>query len=187
MPRNGMSASQRARHQRALERAARALELTAAGRTQREIAGELEISQQAVQKLLKRAEADALANVRDTVLAQKVRQTVRLEGLYREAMRSWHASRGEVTKRTAKQVGSGREAVTSTQIQTEQREGDVSYLNAAIGIMADLRRIWGLDAPTKLQHTTPADEAAELGSLTDEELAQYLALTEKMTPAAGAR
>jgi predicted transcriptional regulator len=68
-------------------RAQRAWELNAEGRSQREIADALGISQPAVSKILRR-EADRLAiERRDNLERQRVRLLARDEHLYRESMR----------------------------------------------------------------------------------------------------
>src|SRR6185503_14236953 len=73
-------------------RAQRVWELSAAGRSQREIASELAISQPAVCKILQR-EADRLVrNRRDDQERQRVRLVAREEHLHREALRAYERS-----------------------------------------------------------------------------------------------
>lgn len=177
-PPNNHAATVRA--QRALDRSRKAWELTGRGWTQDEIAADLNISQQAVSKLMKKAEATVLASVRDTVLAQKVKQTHRLEALYREAMAAWEKSKGDSTKRVRRWKGSGDGAEQETQIVVETSTGDVAYLNLARSLMDDLRKIWGLDAPVKLHHTVKDDSISDLANLTDEELDLYAKLQAKL-------
>lgn len=182
-PPNNTHAAMRAK--RAILRMQEAWQKVAEGRTQAEIAADLGVSQQAVSKLLKKAEQAILADVSDTVLAQKVKQTVRLEGLYREAMAAWRASKGEKTKRQRRwrsaPGGDGTQRQEETQIIVEQSHGEVSYLTTAQAIMTDLRRVWGLDAPQKLHHSGAIAKDNDLSKLTDDELEAYYQLVSKMT------
>ncbi len=79
-----------------------------------------------------------------------------------------------------KQRGQGATAVSETALVVEQRVGEVVYLQAAIQIMADLRKIWGLDAPTKLSHSVTDPASAELSKLSDDEQERYYGLLQKM-------
>ncbi len=168
------------RQDRKLRRMQEAWELVARGWTQAEIAEKLAVSRQAVQQLVKQAEAEVLLQVHETVLRQKLRQTHRLEGLYREAMASWSASKGDVQKRTIKQSGAGAESKSETSLVIEQSQGNPAYLQAAIGIMADLRKVWGLDAPMKLTHSVADPASVDLARLSDDELERYQQLLAKM-------
>ena len=129
----------------------RALELTNLGWSQHQIAADLGISQAGVSKLLKRVELRILQELTETVERQKARQTLRLEHLFAEAMRAWTDSKTDMTRRRQRktQAGSGTGA-TIAEIVTEIKHGDPRYLEEARKALADHRKIWGLDAPQKV-------------------------------------
>lgn len=129
----------------------RALELTNLGWSQHQIAADLGISQAGVSKLLKRVELKILRELTETVERQKARQTLRLEHLFAEAMRAWTDSKTDMTRRRQRktQAGSGTGA-TIAEIVTEIQHGDPRYLEEARKALADHRKIWGLDAPQKV-------------------------------------
>jgi hypothetical protein len=82
---------------------------------------------------------------------QKVRQTVRLEYLFAEAMRAWEASKADATRKTQRktQPASGG-AGSVAEIVVENSHGDPRYLSEARQALADTRKLLGLDAPQKL-------------------------------------
>src|SRR6266702_8371203 len=74
------------------ERETRAVHFSVRGGTQDEIAAELGISQPAVSKLLRRVDDRVVDDVSRALTQHKARQTVRLEHLYREAIKAWERS-----------------------------------------------------------------------------------------------
>jgi hypothetical protein len=129
----------------------RARELAVIGWSQPQIAADLGISQAAVSKLLKRVETRFLREVAETVQRQKARQTLRLEHLFAEAMRAWTASQGDTTRRRQRQTqGGGGAGATVAELVVENQHGDPRYLDEARKALADQRKLWGLDAPQKV-------------------------------------
>ena len=130
----------------------RVMGLAAQGWSQREIAADVGISQPAVCKILHRVEARVIGELTATVERQKVRQTLRLEHLYTEAVRAWEASKGEITRRRQRKVtdGSPGEGTTVVEVTVENRYGDPRFLDLGRRVLADLRALWGLDAPQKV-------------------------------------
>ena len=144
----------------------RAMELTVLGWSQQQIASDLGISQPAVSKLLRRVEERVLTELRTLVERQKVRHTLRLEHLFGEAMRAWADSKADTTKRKQRrtQGQSGGDGATVAEITTESQHGDPRYLDEARKVLSDHRKLWGLDAPAKLDLRTsrnPYDDMAE--------------------------
>ena len=131
----------------------RALELVVLGWSQHDIATELGVSQAAVSKMLRRAEAHVLRELTTVIEQQKARYTLRLEHVYREAVRAWEQSKTDTTRRRQRktQPGSGGTSATIAEIVVENQHGDPRYLEAARKAMADLRKLWGVDAPQKLE------------------------------------
>lgn len=130
----------------------RAMELVVLGWTQHQIAGDLGVSQAAVSKILRRAETRVLQELTSVVERQKARQTLRLEHLFAEAMRAWETSKADSTRRRQRKTdgGSTRSGASVAEIVVENSHGDPRYLDEARKAMADQRKLWGLDAPQKL-------------------------------------
>ena len=138
-------------HARIRTRELRAMELTVLGWSQHQIAADLGISQAAVSKLLKRLETHLLRELTETVQRQKARQTFRLEHLFAEAMRAWNESKADTTRRRQRQTQGGDGAgATVAELVVENQHGDPRYLDEARKALADQRKLWGLDAPQKV-------------------------------------
>ena len=151
----------------------RVLERSVAGLSQRDIAAEEGITQSAVSKILQRVETRVLKELVARVEQQKVRQTLSLVHVYQEAMRAWQTSKADATRRLQKktQTAAGALSGTVAQLVVETRHGDAQYLEVARKALADQRRLWGLDAPHKV------DVRASQGrfeAMTDEALAAEL-------------
>jgi transcriptional regulator with XRE-family HTH domain len=128
------------------------MELTILGWSQHQIAADLGISQPAVSKILKRVETRVLRELTAITERQKVRHTWRLEHLFAESMRAWDLSKADSTRRRQRRTqpsGSGPGA-TLAEIVTEDQHGDPRYLAEGRKALADHRKLWGLDAPQKL-------------------------------------
>jgi predicted transcriptional regulator len=130
----------------------RAIELAVLGWSQHQIATDLGISQAAVSKLLKRVEERILRELVDTIERHKARQTLRLEHHYAEAMRAWEESKADTTRKRQRktQPGSGGAAATVAEVVVENQHGDPRYLEVARKALADVRKVWGLDAPQQV-------------------------------------
>jgi transcriptional regulator with XRE-family HTH domain len=121
------------------------------GWSQHQIAADLGISQAAVSKLLKRLETRLLRELAETAQRQKARQTLRLDHLFAEAIRAWHESKADTTRRRQRQTQGGDGAgATVAELVVENQHGDPRYLDEARKALADQRKLWGLDAPQKV-------------------------------------
>jgi predicted transcriptional regulator len=129
------------------------------GLTQKQIAGELQLTQSAVSKALKRAEQLGLETLRASVATHKALQLARLERIYALAMDGFERSIGErVRKASSTKVGTkGDEVYDGT--QTEDGRGDPKWLQTALAALSDIRRLLGLDAPAKV-HVTESNRIA---------------------------
>lgn len=164
----------------------RVLELTVLGWSQHQIAADLGVSQAAVSKTLKRVELRALRELSAIVERQKARHTLRLEHLFAEALRAWDQSKGDATRRHQRKSdgGPGGTAVTVAEIVVENQHGDPRYLEEARRALADHRKLWGLDAPQKVDlraSRNPFDEMTE--EALREELAKQAHLLDTGAPA----
>jgi hypothetical protein len=130
----------------------RAMELTVLGWPQHQIAADLGISQAAVSKTLKRVELRVLRELTAVVDRQKARHTLRLEYLFAEAIRAWDQSKADTTRRRQRKTQSGSDGAGATiaEIVSENQHGDPRYLDEARKALADHRKLWGLDAPQKV-------------------------------------
>lgn len=162
----------------------RAVDLAVQGWTQSAIAGDLHVSQAAVSKILARADARALRELTATVERQKVRQTQRLERVFAHAMHAWDASTTDATRRRQRTTeGRGGTGQTVAEVTVHSQHGDPRYLETARKALADLRTLWGVDAPARLAvHTSrPYDH------LTEAELLAHLAAQDALLASTAGR
>ena len=147
-----------AREQRVLER-------SVAGLSQREIAAEEGITQSAVSKILQRVEARVFKEFVARVEQQKGRQDMSLRFIFQEGMKAWEASKTDATRRVQKktQPAAGASSTTVAQLVVENRHGDSRYLEIARKALADQRRVWGLDAPHKVDVRASAGAEGDQG------------------------
>jgi predicted transcriptional regulator len=141
----------------------RAMELAVLGWSQHQIGEDLGISQAAVSKLLRRIETRLFRELAETVGRQKARHALRLEHLFAEAMRAWTESQADSTRRRHRKThgGQGAEA-TVAEIISQNQHGDPRYLEEARKALADHRKLWGLDAPQKVDLRAARDPYTDL-------------------------
>ena len=144
----------------------RAMELSVLGWSQHQIAADLGVSQAAVSKILKRVELRVLHELMGIVERQKARHTLRLEHLFAEALRAWEHSKADTTRRRQRQTqsGAGGSGATVAELVVETQHGDPRYLEEARKALADHRKLWGLDAPQKVDlraSRNPYDDMTE--------------------------
>jgi DNA-binding transcriptional MocR family regulator len=136
-------------------RDARAWELRTRCWTQERIAAELKVDQGTISRVLRRLEARALREIGKKVERVKARQTEQLEFIASEAMGEWERSKKDTERihtveRTTKNPD-GTTTTTTTDETVEGRTGDSTLLEQARGALKDIRAIWGLDAPKKIE------------------------------------
>jgi predicted transcriptional regulator len=159
----------------------RAIELAVRGRSQHQIAEDLGVSQAAVSKLLKRVDTRLLREFAETLERQKVRHTLRLEHLYSEAKHAWTESQADATRRRQRKSQGGRGEATVAEIVTENQHGDPRYLDEARKALGDLRKVWGLDAPQKVDLRAARNP---YGNLSEEALREELARQDRLLSSA---
>lgn len=160
--------SQRQRHVLARIREGQIVKLLEEGRTTRDIAAEIGISQPGVVKAMRRIEARVLDEMSDTVQTTKARQLIRLERIYREAFEQWARSKTDRTTRIRKQVDTSDGPRNAAEVKTTDGLGDPRFLAEARGALADQRKILGLDRTVVEHEMAKPDRPAE--HLTDAEL-----------------
>lgn len=137
----------------AREHERRAWELRCKGWTYQRIAAEIKVDQSAVCKILRRTSDRVLAELGEDVKARKVEQTAQLEHVADECLQAWERSK-QAHKRVRQTKAGGEGEATVVQEASDQC-GDVAYVEQWRAIQADIRKIWGLDAPTKSEHSGP--------------------------------
>lgn len=151
------------------------------GKSEREIAEAVGLSQPGVHKLLARVERRLLDDAKALVLRVKAREHARLEMIFAEAMagyaRSQRTSERETTE--ARRSGEGEGASAGSKIQRVKagRDGDPVWLNTALAAGDRIRKLWGLDAPVKVQQVREATAeeqmmGAELLAAVEREIAE---------------
>jgi hypothetical protein len=113
------------------------------GRTEAAIAERLGVSQPAVSKMLRRVEARVLKDLSGRVGRMKAAQTAQLEHITSQAMRAWEVSLEDSV--TVQATEGGAFVVT-----TKTQSGNPAHLGQARGALADIRAIWGLNAPARM-------------------------------------
>jgi predicted DNA-binding protein YlxM (UPF0122 family) len=167
----------------AREREVKAWSLAVAGRTHTEIAKELGVTQQAVSQMLRRLEQRVIAQLSDKIETLKARQLARLEHIYGQAMAAWTTSkdprkksrRKKLTTLSAAMVPNGTPALPTgvreeTSDQAETSDGNFLLLETALHALADQRKLLGLDAPKRIDHTL-SDQRRPLEKMSEDELA----------------
>jgi hypothetical protein len=144
----------RVKRQITRQREARAWELRQQGWSLRRIAAEIGLGHSGVFAILRRVEKRVLAKLNADVEAEKARQFAVLDHILDEALQAWERSR-EPDKSITRKVGTNAlgamDPVPGEPVLLTSRDsdGDPRYLSEARSALADLRKLWGLDAPNK--------------------------------------
>ncbi len=155
--------------------------LLSKGKTPSAIAREVGIARQSVHRIIRRVEARYDRATAATIARWRARQARTLEAVLDEALVAWERSK-QPARRVKKESGrrgpgglpghdsrsgkrsDGRTDLTRTEV--ESRVGDPRFLTEAREALADLRKLYGLDAP-KSQDTgveeTPVEYKVEWG------------------------
>jgi predicted transcriptional regulator len=129
--------------------------------TEQRIADHLGIERSTVSKMLDRVERDLAERLAEEALPIKARQTAMLERVAEEAFEQWKRSceDAEVERISTKEVNlvndedEGAIAIPAVEVKTTNerkgQSGNPALLEKAMNALADVRKIWGLDAPVK--------------------------------------
>ena len=161
-------------------REAQVLEHVLEGRTQQHIADALGISQPAVSKIVRRVEDRLLADLADKADRQRARQTLRLDYIYAEAMAAWQDSKQEALRRRQRKTEHDGGESTVAELVSENRHGDPRFLDEARKALADLRKLWGIDAPERVSIDSVSVFASMSDEVLDLELARHLRLIQRL-------
>lgn len=151
----------------------RAWELRQQFWTEQRIADELGVAVSTVCEMLQRVERNIAERLAEHALPIKARQTAQLELVAAEAYAAWERSKldGELERIITEEVSLVSEededkvSVPGVKVKTTNerkgRDGDPAHLAAAMKAMADVRAIWGLDAPHKQEWSGPGGAPIE--------------------------
>ena len=144
-------------------RAQQAWDLDAAGYSQREIAGKLQVSQAAVSKILRRVADRLLADRHADAERARMRLLARNDYLYREAMRGFERTQQPQTRRRQRQTtrADGAPGPAVIEAEVKERDGDPRFLDQAGRAVERGLALHGLDRPARrAQPPAPAAPAA---------------------------
>lgn len=143
------------------------------GLTTRAIAARLGITFSAVAKALRRAQKRARARLTQEIGLHKTLALERLDRLYFKAVDDYEKSAIErQRRRTKRRSGGAAGEVTETEIVSEGRVGNPAYLGKALEAVREIKKLLGLDAPTRIQSVDPDRPDRELS---DQQLHEELA------------
>lgn len=149
------------------DREAKAWELRQQFWTEQRIADELGVAVSTVCEMLQRVERQLAQQLAEHALPIKARQTAQLERVAAEAFAAWERSKqpAELDRVITEEVNligdeeGGSITIPAVKVKTTNERkgqtGDPSLLAQARGALADVRSIWGLDAPKQSEHTGP--------------------------------
>jgi predicted transcriptional regulator len=132
------------------------------GWSQTRMAAALGVSQPAIHKIIRRIEDRAFQELAHRLEQEKAKQTLQLQYLVAESLQAWEQSTGDATRRRQrKTTGSAADGgATVAEVTSETQYVDPRFLEEARKILADVRRIWGLDAPQRLDVRADTDRFA---------------------------
>ncbi|HEV8178334.1 MAG TPA: hypothetical protein VGP44_11695 [Gemmatimonadales bacterium] len=129
--------------------------------TEQRIADHLGIDQTTVSKMLDRVERDLAVKFEAEALPIKARQTAQLQEIANEAFAAWERSKEDGEKETVitgriKWTDEGGAIPLPDQVtrSVEGQSGNPALLEKAINALAEIRKIWGWDAPAKADVTS---------------------------------
>jgi len=121
------------------------------GRSEIKIAEELGITQQGVSKILTRMSTRYLKANSDMVARQLAEQTMILQYTLEESIAAWERSKQDANSKLASKTSNAKFGDTTYQsLKTTELYGDPRFLESIRETLADLREIWGVNAPKKL-------------------------------------
>lgn len=130
------------------------------------IARDLGLAEAYVKRIIYQASHILLNEMREQVEHEKIIQTEQLRGLYAEAYEEWQKSKLPHVKQTESQESQSHaieqtsapgksmaRTKKGTDTVKQTTHGDAALLECLRGILSDIRKIWGLDAPAKVAAT----------------------------------
>ena len=144
---------------------------------QRAIASAFHVSQQYVSQTVRKIDQWLAPQWMESIREMKANHTERLLHIFREAMAAWERSKLDavaVTTKTGNKPGEQGGPYDETATQTRGQSGNPTFLSEARGALAEIRKIWGADAPLKVEHSGEVRVAGRDATEARNELAQRL-------------
>ncbi len=145
------------------------------GWTHEMIADELGLERSTITKMLGRLSQAASKELTSTVIEEKYAQLAQLRHVIAEATEAWERSKQVDKTMTTRNNQTTERGKTTTlpggevTVRVQETDGDPRYLEVANKARADIRKLLGLDAPTKIINLDRLDNA------TDEQLERIIA------------
>lgn len=116
---------------------------------------DVQLTPKGISSALKRLSKLHAAEFKERILEVRIQQTQQLGCIIREASSAWQSSKEDsYEQRTTEGGKDGTLQVNVTKGQT----GDPRYLELVRGAMKDIREIWGIDDPVKVDLNVDADK-----------------------------
>lgn len=115
------------------------------GRSMTEVAKHFGIDWHTVKSINRRVTDYLRREYFEDIVRMKVEHSEKLSDLYREARKAWDTSKAATVRTTNSDSGASTTTTTS--------HGDPRFLTEARAALADIRKIWGADAPIRLEHS----------------------------------
>jgi DNA-binding CsgD family transcriptional regulator len=164
-----------------VEREQQAWQLALRGRSQREIAEALGLTQAAISKLLARVERRLQADAAAQLARRTVRRHAQLQLVVREAFEGWTRSHAERTRKHERYVEAsapGRAPARLREVTAENQSGDPRFLHAIIEALATAAE---MDRWHRPADPAPPATRINLAVLSPEEWAIYEQLHARLT------
>jgi transcriptional regulator with XRE-family HTH domain len=148
------------------------------GLTHQEIADQVSVERSSVSKILKRLNNRFLDKLDDEIQGAKIEQWQQLDYIVSESLSAWERSKEaqrniKRTQEALEHPGTGGtqdpekplvQSVSTTTAVIDQ-DGNPNYLKAAREALADMRKLLGIDAPTKIAATDPTGQKSTPGQV----------------------
>lgn len=129
--------------------------------SQTEIGKRFHITQQYVSYICKQVNQWRLPQIMDSIRELKVEHTARLMEIFRECMQAWDRSKENAVsvKEAVRPVEPGEDSDLSTvegieiERTTKGQAGNPAFLAQAAAVLEQIRKIWGANAPLKVEHS----------------------------------
>jgi len=140
--------------------------LRSRGYTHERIASEVGVDKSTITKMLQRLSLAASKLLISEVVEEKYAQVGMLRHVIEESMDGWERSKQSakvLTTKTTSNPGEGGSKPSDATVRVADQDGDTRYLSEARAALADIRKLLGLDSPSKLMNIN-------LESLNDDQL-----------------
>lgn len=163
--------------------------------THAQIATEHDVTRSRITQIVKEVDDWLWPQMFDAIREVKTRQTNQLLHIFREAMQAWERSKLNAEREVIKEIiaqdkepkpGERKEtkeikvlAVAERTKTTSGQCGDPRFLAEARNALEDIRKIWGADAPVKVEHSGELRVAGMTAEEANRQLVEQLGEAQK--------